>query len=449
MVGHRLSSEVYGFLVAAPWSGSGKTIITCALLRALRKKGLEVAPFKVGPDYIDPLFLEKAAGRPCYNLDLFFTPGEALLRSFSRGFKSAEVAVVEGVMGLFDGLSGGKQASSAEVARRLGLPVVLILPASHLAGTAAAIVKGLRDFDPELRFAGIILNQVGSPRHAKILQEALRETSLPLLGIIPREETLRWPSRHLGLVQAMELDLEEKLESWATLVEKWVDLELLLQEARKKSTLRLSSLPSRPSSFQRRVAVALDEAFAFYYRENLDLLVEAGAELLYFSPLRDPFPEKAEALYLGGGYPELFAERLASRKDLLSTLRKKFHEGLPVLAECGGFMFLLEAIKTPEGVFPMVGVIRGIACLETKLQALGYREVRIKVPDSLFPPEHLARGHEFRYSRVLHSEQRGLEVRDAQGEIQQTWGIARENFLASYVHFHFGGPTGIPWGLLR
>lgn len=434
----RLQTGNRGIVIAAPWSGSGKTIITCALIRLLKKQGLKVAPFKIGPDYIDPAYLTKAAGRPCYNLDAWMCPGEALHQSFRRGMREADFAIVEGVMGLFDGLGGTTKASTAEVAKELGLPVVLVLPAKSFSGTAAALVRGLIEFDENLKFLGLILNQVGSAKHERFLRRALSEVEIPVIGVIPRDEILGLPSRHLGLVQAEELDFGERLEKLAEKMVDFIDIEVILNI--RSHTLEPEEGFHGDHPFKKRfcMAVARDKAFAFYYRENLDLLMEAGADLIYFSPLKDPFPEKAQALYIGGGYPELFAESLSQRKELLEYLRKRIKEGLPVLAECGGFMFLLEAIETQGKVYPMVGAIKGVARMTKGLRALGYREVRFTRPNFLFPEKALARGHEFRYSVVPNGKLWGLEVKDAEGQRVETYGLAENNLVASYIHFHFG-----------
>ncbi|QJA05623.1 cobyrinate a,c-diamide synthase [Thermosulfurimonas marina] len=426
-----------GLLVAAPWSGGGKTVLTCALIRALVRRGLSVAPYKVGPDYIDPAYLAAAAGRPCYNLDPWMTPGRALRRSWARGLRGARVAVVEGVMGLYDGVGGSARGSTAEVARALGLPVVLVLPVRGFAATAAALVKGLAAYDPRISLAGVILNQVGSLRHENLLRKLLEAEGFTVLGAVPREEDFKLPSRHLGLVQAAELPLSERLEVWAERLERYVDLEGLLSLA-AKARVPQEDLPESLPRPRFRLAVARDEAFSFYYQENLDLLVEAGAEVLYFSPLRDPFPEEAEALYLGGGYPELYAERLAARRAFCADLKRRLEAGLPVLAECGGFMFLLEGLEVEGRRFPLVGFLPGVARLEKGLRALGYREVRIREANPFFSEGTLARGHEFRYSRVLNGGLSGLEVRDAEGNEVVTFGVSKGSVLASYIHFHFG-----------
>ena len=397
-----------------------------------------MAPFKVGPDYIDPTFLEIAAGRPCYNLDTFFCPGEALRKSFARGIRGAEIAVVEGVMGLYDGIGGTTQASTAEVARLLDLPVVIVLPARSLSTTAAALIKGLLEYDPEVHFLGIILNGVGSTKHERLLRKALSGLNLPIVGVMPRDEIFELPSRHLGLVQARELDLEEKLDRWAEKIVRHIDLDQLLNRARSPAPPLPASPLSRRRARKKKIAVARDEAFSFYYRENLDLLEEAGAELVYFSPLRDPFPEGVQGLYLGGGYPELFAKELSRRDDLRSILKKLIREGLPVLAECGGFMFLLEGIEVEGEIYPMVGAISGVARMTPGLRALGYRQVRFLSENFLFPVGSLARGHEFRYSKVRKGHFLGVEVKDAEGSSVQTFGRVKENLVASYIHFHFG-----------
>ncbi len=425
-------------VIAAPMSGSGKTTVTLAILSALKKRGLRVAPFKVGPDYIDPQFHRTICQRPAYNLDSWLTGQKGVLNSFRRGIQDADIAVIEGVMGLFDGIGGTTQASTAEVARILGLPVVIVLPARSLSTTAAALIKGLLAYDPDLHFLGVILNGVGSTKHERLLRKALSGLEIPILGAIPRDETFELPSRHLGLVQAEELDLEEKLDLWAERIARYLDLEDLIERARP-FTLRLPLLPGRALEPRgKKIAVARDEAFSFYYRENLDLLEEAGAELLYFSPLRDPFPEGAQGLYLGGGYPELFARELSRRDDLRSTLKKLIREGLPVLAECGGFMFLLEGIEVKGETYPMVGAISGIARMTPGLRALGYRQVRFLSETFLFPAGSLALGHEFRYSSISKGHLLGLEVKDAEGLRISTFGRAEKNLLASYIHFHFG-----------
>ncbi len=420
--------EIKGLVIAAPFSGAGKTLLSCGLIKAFRKRGFIVSPFKVGPDYIDPGYLSQAAGRPCYNLDPWMVSEAGVKRSFARGAKGAEIAVVEGVMGLFDGACG-EFGSTAHVAKLLGLPVLLVFPAQRVAGTVAALIKGLFEFDPELEFLGVVLTKVASLRHEKILLSALDKAGLPVLGVVPYRDELRLPERHLGLVLAEEVDLETiDLSSY-------LDLDQIIDRLGCTEFEDLSLPLGHPRVT---IAVARDEAFSFYYQENLDLLEEAGARLCFFSPLRDPFPEEAQVLYLGGGYPELHAQRLSAREGLLKGIKEKIRAGMLVLAECGGFMFLQKEVRIKGKGYPMSGVLEGVAELSTRLKALGYRQIKTLTKSPLGPEGLLLRGHEFRYSALTRDLFRGLEVFDAFGMRKKTFGVVEERLFASYVHLHFG-----------
>ncbi len=425
-----------GFIVAGPWSGSGKTVITCGLIKALKNKGVNVAPFKIGPDYIDPAYLAKTAGRPCYNLDSWMTGKSGVKRSFLRGMKGAELAVVEGVMGLFDGAGGTTVGSTAEIASLLNLPIILIFPAEKFGHTAASLIQGLIHYWKSLNFIGVILNGIKSVKHEKLLKKALSSLEIPILGVVTWDKTLELPSRHLGLVQAEEMELSEKISFWGEKIAQEVNLSAILRKAQVEDIPAPSPTPVRKKTKQ--IAVAQDKAFSFCYQENLDILKDSGAELIFFSPLTEEIPSSAEGLYLPGGYPELFADVLSTRKDLHETLRKRVKEGMPVFAECGGFMFLLEALKVQGRSFPMSGVIPGIAVLENRLQAIGYRIVRFTQTNFLFPVNKEFRGHEFRYSTVEGLDMEGFIVQDFEKNKVLSFGIARENLIASYIHFHFG-----------
>ncbi len=420
--------EIRGLVIAAPFSGAGKTLLACSLIKAFRKRGFSVSPFKVGPDYIDPGYLTQAAGRPCYNLDPWMVSEAGVKRSFARGAKGAEIAVVEGVMGLFDGACG-ELGSTAHVAKLLNLPVLLVFPTQKVAGTVAALIKGLFEFDSGLEFLGIVLTKVASARHEKILLSALDKAGLPVLGVIPRKDEFRLPERHLGLVLAEEVGFE------AFDLSSYLDLDQILDRLGNTVFEDLSRPKDRP---RLTIAVARDEAFSFYYQENLDLLEEAGARLCFFSPLRDPFPEEAQVLYLGGGYPELHAQRLSAREDLLKIVRERIKAGMPVLAECGGFMFLQKEIRIKGKGYPMLGVLNGVAELSNRLKALGYRQIKTLTKSPLGPEGLLLRGHEFRYSALAQDLFQGLEVFDAFGVRKKTFGVVEERLFASYVHLHFG-----------
>ncbi len=424
--------KVKGLVIAAPFSGGGKTVLSCGLIAAWRAQGLRVAPFKVGPDYIDPSHLAQVAGRPCYNLDPWMTGLEGVRRSFARGAKGADRVLIEGVMGLFDG-AGGRGGSTAEVAKLLELPILLVFPAERIGPTAAALLRGLMDFDPGLKFAGVVLTKVASARHQRLLTEALHQARIPLLGVLPRSQELQLPSRHLGLVLAEENSL--CLSPLIEVIKGNIDLKALEKGLDETSFTPLD--PPQPR-LEVNVACARDEAFCFYYQENLDLLQEAGAKLIFFSPLRDEFPAEAKALYLGGGYPELYAAQLANRADLKSELTARLRQGLPVWAECGGFMFLQKALRYQGEEYPFLGVLDGVAVVSSRLRALGYRSLKTLSPSPLGPQGTLLRGHEFRYSSLEHPEARGFVLTNVWGDPVEAQGLVEGSFFTSYVHLHLG-----------
>ncbi|MCS6773882.1 MAG: cobyrinate a,c-diamide synthase, partial [Thermoflexales bacterium] len=351
-----LRARIPTLVVAAPHSGSGKTTLTAGLVAALAARGLRVAPFKVGPDYIDPSLLAQAAGRPCHNLDLWMLGEEAAQASFARRVRDADIAVIEGVMGLFDGVSGEDDtASTAHVARLLGAPVVLVLDANAMARTAAAIVHGLREFDRRVNLVGVIFNRVGSPTHAQMLQEAVAQhTDVRPLGSVLRNPALERPDRHLGLVPAAESSPAEWIEAARQATETGVNLDALLGIAEQHSVclappaVRVSGLKNkhkRPT-----IAVARDAAFSFIYTDNLELVEEAGGQVAFFSPLNDTgLPEGSSALILCGGFPELYAAQLAANAAMRAAIRRAAQQGMPIYAECGGLMYLCEALVDQHG----------------------------------------------------------------------------------------------------
>ncbi|BCR03735.1 cobyrinate a,c-diamide synthase [Desulfuromonas versatilis] len=433
-------------IISAPSSGCGKTTVTLGLLAALRRRGVRVAPFKVGPDFIDPGHHAAACGRVSRNLDGWMC-GEAWVRgAFARGCAGAEVAVVEGVMGLFDGASGASDVgSSAEIARWLGGQAVLVVDARAQARSAAALVQGFAGFEPRLEFAGVIFNRVGSPGHAEMLREAVASVPglPPVLGCLPRAEDLAMPERHLGLVTAGEgaVDAEffARVADW---VEAGVDLDALLAlpgvRASENGAQKVTFQDLTPGSGRRvRIGVGRDAAFCFYYPDNLELLEQAGAELVFFSPLGDGrLPVDLDGLYLGGGYPELHTASLAANRALLEEIRRAAENGLPVYAECGGFMALARGI---DGV-AMAGIFPAEARMLPRRRALGYREVSLTADSPLGPTGTVARGHEFHYSEMaLPPEvERVYRMTRRAGVDAGEEGYRIGNTLGSYVHLHFG-----------
>ncbi len=441
-------------VIAGASSNVGKTTIAAGLIAALRQKGLTVQPFKCGPDYVDPSYHERAAGRPCRNLDTWMLSDSQLLESFARACQDADIAVVEGVMGLYDGGDWhDERGSTAQIAKLLDAPVLLVVDISGTARSAAAGVLGYKAFDPAVAIRGVVLNFAGSEGHARGCAGAIESaTSLPMLGWLPREMQLQIPERHLGLVPGGEqVDSDALIARVATAVAPRFDVDAITAVAR--SVAPDSQRPAGPSSTVRAnpgrrpvIAVARDEAFCFYYPENLELLVEAGAQVEFFSPLRGERPgASAAAVYLGGGYPELHGPALASNAGLWDCLRAMHAADRPIYAECGGFMVLTEGLTDSAGrTWPMAGLLPGLTKMSGKLAALGYRHAIALRPNLLANTGESLRGHEFRYSTwerdtATTESAAAWELTGTRGKVPADGvGLARGNLLASYLHVHFG-----------
>ena len=391
-------------VVAGTASGVGKTTVATGLMAALARRGDAVAGFKAGPDFIDPSYHALATGRPGRNLDAFLSGPELIAPLFLHGAAGADVAVVEGVMGLFDGRSGaGEQASTAHVAKLLDAPVVLVVDASGMARSVAALVRGFGVFDPDLRLGGVVLNRVGSDWHEEILREALDPLGVPVVGVLRRDPALGTPERHLGLVPVAERRAEaaRAVEALGERVGEGCDLEAIVALARAAGPLRARPWDP-PAAVAARggprvgVAVAGGPAFSFLYEENLELLRAAGADLLPLDPCEDPtLPEGTQALYLGGGFPEVHAAELAANEPLREEVRALARSGAPVVGECGGNLYLGRAL---EG-HPMCGVIQARARLTESL-SLGYREAEALADSPLARRGARLRGHEFHYTAL-------------------------------------------------
>ncbi|ADY27717.1 Cobyrinic acid A,C-diamide synthase (plasmid) [Deinococcus proteolyticus MRP] len=427
-------------MLAAPSSGSGKTTAAALLCLALRARGLSVQPFKLGPDYLDPTHLSRAAGRPARNLDSFLLPPERVGVLFARAANAAHVSVVEGVMGLYDGRDPtSDEHSGADLARQLGLRVVLLIDAGGMARTVAALAAGLRDFGTGVDVAGVILNRVGSEGHAQLCEVALAEVGLPLLGFIPADPALHLPERHLGLLAASEAGWDEAAALHAA---RFLRLDALLAATRLPALEAMEPLQFPTASA--RIAYAWDEAFSFYYPDALDELRLAGAELLPFSPLRDvALPPGVGGLLLGGGYPELYAAQLSTNVSMRRAVRDFAAAGRPVIGECGGLMYLGETLEDLEGrTHAMCSVIPARTRMQPRL-SLGYREARALAASPLAPAGAQLRGHEFHYSERL-----DLPTHPAYrwtghaGEVVEE-GHAQGNVLASYLHLHYGADPAL------
>jgi cobyrinic acid a,c-diamide synthase len=424
-----IETNIPSVLIAGTHSGVGKTTVTLGLMAALRARGLKVQPFKVGPDFIDPSHHSAVCGRPSRNLDPFMMGEEGVRRSFSSALQGADVAVVEGVMGLYDGMDGTDVASSAEVAKILDLPVLLVINVHGMSRSAAAMEKGFAEFDRGVRLAGTVLNQVGSERHLAMLKSCLDK---PVFAALPREREMEMKSRHLGLVMGFEK--EHDVAALAALLEKHAAIDEILK-------LRSPACPAREEKADAkkivRIGIAEDEAFCFYYYENLRELERRGADLVFFSPLEDDLPD-VDGLYIGGGYPELHAARLESA-PARREIKRASEDGMPIYGECGGLMYLGRAIELETGTFRMVGALPGSTIMTKRLLALGYVQAEAVGQNPVVGLGKTLRGHEFHYSRFDCDRDARFAYRLCRGKgIQEGRdGLVEHNTLGGYLHAHF------------
>lgn len=440
--------------VAGLSGDNGKTLISIGLTRALVDRGLRVAPFKKGPDYIDASWLGLAARGQARNLDTFLMSPEALGEGMARGLP-ADVAVIEGNRGLFDGADASGTHSTAELAKRVGAPILLVVDVTKMTRTTAAIVKGCTDFDPSLRFAGVVLNQVATGRQERVIRDAIEaSTDVPVLGAVPRQRTGLLPGRHLGLVTAIEHDdAEMAAATAASLVAAHVDVDTLLDRARALSDeIVLPRLPDTPRRGTFRIGVFRDEAFSFYYPENLESLEAAGAELVAISPLRDPGLADVDGLYVGGGFPEEHAPALAANDSMRASVAAAAADGLPIYAECGGLMYLAREIRGVRGTHAMAGVLDLVVEQTSRPQGHGYEIVTIDAGNPFYPNGAELSGHEFHYSRVVDGADAGrcvAAVTRGTGVANGREGIVRGHVWASYLHVHALGATAWAEGFLE
>jgi len=424
-------------LIAGVSSGVGKTTFVAGLAYALRRRGLRVATFKCGPDYLDPTYHALASGQPCQNLDGYMMGQGAVSQTFARGSANADISLVEGMMGLFDGVSATSIAgSSAELARWLELPIVLMCDASAMARSLGALVQGFTSFEPGVRVAAVVCNGVGGKGHRELLEAAC---AVPILGALARESVHTFPERHLGLRNASEL-APEWLDAWADRIEAQCDVPALLELARSAPAIARAADEPGGAPVRCRIGVARDEAFCFYYDENLRLLEAAGAQLVFFSPLHDATLPEVDGVYLGGGCPELHAAKLSMNQTMHAALRAHAAANRPLYAECGGLMYLSEAIVTVEGDrHDMLGLVAGVAEVQRSLQAIGYVEIETRADSVLGPSGTRARGHQFRYSRLMggsSSQIYALRAPDPRIDLAYE-GYGSGTLLGSYVHLCF------------
>jgi cobyrinic acid a,c-diamide synthase len=427
---NRTMTSIPRILIAGTHSGCGKTTIASGIMAALTARGLKVQPFKVGPDFIDPSHHTRICGRPSRNLDPFMMNEEGCLETFVQASRGADIAVIEGVMGMFDGVDGSDLSSSAHVARILQSPVILVADVKGMSRSIHALTRGFLGFDPSVRLAGVIYNRIGSPRHKDMIASS---GTIPSYGWIPRRDEIGLSSRHLGLVMAHET---ESLKHAGEVIEEFADLDAIISTAQSVSALTYEFTDTPETPERVKIGVAHDPAFCFYYQDNLDHLRNDGAKLVFFSPLVDNLP-RVDALYFGGGYPELHLPALES-SPCTKALKSAVDNDLPVYAECGGLMYLSREIQA-ERTFRMARVLPGDAEMTKKIQALGYTKGEVTTGSSLLPKGQIITGHEFHYSRLIPDRdvRYAINLSRGKGIHAQKDGLFAGNAIGMYTHAYF------------
>ena len=456
-MGGRVGSSDQHFgrlLISSPQGHSGKTIVTVGLCDVFKRRGLSIQPFKKGPDYIDPSWLTVAAGRSCRNLDLFLIPEDRLLPSFQQSCKGVNLAIVEGAMGLYDGLDS--HGTTAEIARLLNIPILLVINTTRMTSSIAAMVTGYQHFQKDIPIAGVILNYVSGTRHESKLRNAVDQyCGIPVVGSIPKDQDLRIIERHLGLIPSLESgEAEWLVERIGRKLELQLDLDNIFKIARSfKTNFKTTSddptaFPNSPFEKIRdevkvrraktvRIGILRDRAFNFYYPENFEALVNEGAELLFIDSFKDCLP-KVDGLYIGGGFPEFFLKELEGNRSLRQDIAEAVQEGLPVYAECAGVMYLCRSISWQNRSYEMVGIIPAEVQLSEKPEGHGYVVAEVMIENPIFPVGLTIRGHEFHHSSLvnLNGLQFAYRILRGQGMTGKRDGIIYKNLFASYIHLH-------------
>ncbi len=430
-------------VIAGTGSGVGKTTLTIGLMAALRHKGLTVQGFKCGPDYIDPTYHTAVTGRPSRNLDSWMLSEETLYDVLAKGSDGADISVIEGVMGLYDGRdSTSNEGSTAHISQITNSPIVLVVDCKSMARSAAAIVKGFQQFAEDVQIVGVIANQVGSEHHFQLIQTAVeQECGLPVIGYLKREDDIEIPERSLGLIPSVERgELDDFFRRLGELVTETIDLNQLLELSKvNRLEHKASSLFVQQKEPIVRIAVAKDAAFHSYYIENFEILNSLGAELVYFSPLaNEPLPDHIDGLYIGGGLPEEYARLLAKNQVTKQSIKRAIEQNLPTFAECGGFMYLAKAFETTDQEsYEMVGVIPGTIQIQSQLKAIGYREISGHINNFMLQANEKARGHEYHYALFQADGEwpYAYETKGMRGLKKD--GFLTDHLVAGFTQFHF------------
>lgn len=436
-----------GFLIAGTHSGVGKTTISTGIMGAIKKRKINAKPFKVGPDYIDIQFHKYITDNPSRNLDAHLLDKDIIEDLFHKNLQSGDMAIVEGVMGLYDGMGTEKdQGSSAHISKILKLPVFLIIDGAGMSSSAAAMVLGYKNYDPEVNIAGIIINNISGKMHYELLKEAIeRDTGIACIGYLNKNSNVKLESRHLGLIPCKEVpQLEEKTEEIVDMVEETIDIDKVIEISSKIKIKEIPRVKKITKDKKVRIAYAFDEAFNFYYEDNLDLIKEFGCELVPFSPLRDKkLPSDINGVYIGGGFPELYGRELEENHEIRNDILKKSREGMPIYAESGGFMYLTKEIETlDEKVYKMVGVFPARGKMTKRLQNFGYCQIDIGENSNFFKKSFKINAHEFHRSIVELEEDMDYiynmsKIRS--GKYTKNWkcGLEKNNTIGGFPHTHF------------
>lgn len=427
-----------GLMVSAMASGEGKTTLACGLMAALKRRCSHVQGFKCGPDYIDPMFHTKVLEIPSYNLDLFLQGETGVRQTYAQAARAGTLAIVEGAMGFYDGVGGTELASAWSVADCLNLPVILAVRPKGASLTLAAQIKGMMEFRNPSHIAALILTNCKPGLYAYLAPILERETGLSVLGYLPPMEEASLPSRHLGLMTAQEIsDIRERFEAIGTQIEQTVDLDRLAALAGGETE---GCVVPEKLSAACTIGVARDEAFCFYYTDNLEGLERAGAKLFFFSPLRDTvLPDQVDGLYLGGGYPEVYAKGLGENKSMRESIRSLVNAGLPTVAECGGFLYLQDTLEDENGMpWPMAGVLHGAGYRTQQLRRFGYAQLTAREDSLLFRQGEQVPAHEFHYWDCTENGE-GLLARKPLGDKSWSCGVLTGSLYAGFPHLHFGG----------
>jgi len=455
----RIGKKVPGIVIAGLRGGSGKTIISLGITAAWKQKGFRVSPFKKGPDYIDAGWLSKAAGRPCYNLDTFLCIPPIVKQSYKENSIHSDIAVVEGNRGLYDGIDTDGSTSTAELAKLLNLPVLLVLDCSKSTRTMAALLMGCMNFDPDTKICGVILNRVAGKRHeGKVRINIEKFCNIPVFGAIPKLKAQDFPERHMGLVTSEEHAFSQKAINAALNVAKDnINLDVLYKAVISECPITDSEAISQFNSSEEKlkkyepvtIGIVRDSAFQFYYPDNIDALKNLGAKIVFISPLIEECIPDVHAIYMGGGFPETHAAQLSQNKIFRENLRRLSQKGLPIYAECGGLIFLGQSIKLSEQEYPMTGILPIKFGLSNRPQGHGYTRVEVVNDNPFFKKGETLKGHEFRYSSILNIDyqdhEMAFKMERGKGILDKKDGFFKQNTFGTYTHIHaLGSPSWAP-----